>query len=203
MNYRKIWEKANGPIPVDELGRTYEIHHIDGNRKNNSLENLRCISVEEHYRIHLEQGDLYSVNLLAKRLGTDYVTGFKGKPRTEEIRTKISKAHKGKPKSEEHKKRIKEYRRGTTHSEETKVKIREARKGKPRSEEFKEKMRKNRLGKKLPKEWKESISRAKTKSIVDIQSGIIYYSKAEARQALGWNAGKMNYRMKKGEFKYL
>jgi len=27
-NYRKIYEDHNGPIPVDEDGRTYEIHHL-------------------------------------------------------------------------------------------------------------------------------------------------------------------------------
>jgi hypothetical protein len=31
MKYRKVWEKINGPIPKDDLGRSYEIHHIDGN----------------------------------------------------------------------------------------------------------------------------------------------------------------------------
>ena len=29
-NYRKIWVERHGPIPLDENGRTYEIHHIDG-----------------------------------------------------------------------------------------------------------------------------------------------------------------------------
>jgi hypothetical protein len=30
MDYRKIWIKHNGDIPVDKTGRTYEIHHKDG-----------------------------------------------------------------------------------------------------------------------------------------------------------------------------
>ena len=55
MNYRKLWEDANGPIPTDELGRSYEIHHIDGNRKNNCLSNLMCVSLDEHYEIHSKQ----------------------------------------------------------------------------------------------------------------------------------------------------
>lgn len=57
IDYRKLWEQANGPIPKDDLGRSYEIHHIDGNRDNNSLENFMCIPIEEHYNIHYEQGD--------------------------------------------------------------------------------------------------------------------------------------------------
>jgi hypothetical protein len=32
-NYRKIYENHNGIIPKDSDGRTYEIHHIDGNHK--------------------------------------------------------------------------------------------------------------------------------------------------------------------------
>jgi hypothetical protein len=33
--YRKIYEQNYGHIPKDSAGRTYEIHHIDGNHKNN------------------------------------------------------------------------------------------------------------------------------------------------------------------------
>ena len=57
MNYRKIWERVNGPIPKDEHGISYDIHHIDGNRSNNSIENLKCVSVQEHFDIHHKQGD--------------------------------------------------------------------------------------------------------------------------------------------------
>lgn len=28
-NYRKIWGKAHGPIPKDDNGMTYDIHHIN------------------------------------------------------------------------------------------------------------------------------------------------------------------------------
>lgn len=40
--YRKIYENHFGPIPKDKDGRSYEIHHIDGNRKNNEISNLKC-----------------------------------------------------------------------------------------------------------------------------------------------------------------
>lgn len=56
-NYRKIFENHYGPIPKDETGRSYEIHHIDGNRKNNLPENLKALSIHEHYDIHYAQGD--------------------------------------------------------------------------------------------------------------------------------------------------
>lgn len=55
--YRKVWEEAYGEIPKDTEGRTYEIHHIDGNRENNSIENLMCVTIQEHFEIHFMQGD--------------------------------------------------------------------------------------------------------------------------------------------------
>lgn len=63
MSYRKIWEEKFGKIP-----KGMEIHHIDGNRKNNKIENLMCVSIEEHYRIHLEQGDYLACKIMAERM---------------------------------------------------------------------------------------------------------------------------------------
>lgn len=68
MGYRKKWEKAYGPIPKDEKGRSYEIHHIDGNRKNNDLSNLQCLSLQEHYELHLSQGDYAAAFRIAQRM---------------------------------------------------------------------------------------------------------------------------------------
>lgn len=67
-NYRKLWEKHYGAIPKDENGVSYDIHHIDGNRKNNSLSNLKALSIKEHYEVHYRQGDWSSALLLSKRL---------------------------------------------------------------------------------------------------------------------------------------
>lgn len=41
--HRLIWETFNGPIPDDKV-----IDHIDGNRHNNNLSNLRCVSQSEN-----------------------------------------------------------------------------------------------------------------------------------------------------------
>lgn len=71
LDYRKIWERYNGPIPKDEQGRAYEIHHIDGNKDNNSLINLICISIEDHYKIHKEQGDFGAARAIAERMKLD------------------------------------------------------------------------------------------------------------------------------------
>lgn len=69
--YRKIYEHHVGPIPKDEQGRSYHIHHIDGKRSNNNLDNLIAVSLHEHYQIHLRQGDYASCLRLAKLLALD------------------------------------------------------------------------------------------------------------------------------------
>jgi hypothetical protein len=55
--YRKIYENHIGPIPYENNGRVYEIHHIDGNHKNNDPINLKAVTLQEHYNIHYAQGD--------------------------------------------------------------------------------------------------------------------------------------------------
>ena len=47
MAHRWAWEQANGPIPAD-----HDIHHADGDRLNNDLGNLACVTKTEHKRIH-------------------------------------------------------------------------------------------------------------------------------------------------------
>lgn len=66
---RNVWKSFYGDIPKDELGRSYEIHHIDGNPKNNDISNLACISIEDHYNIHLSKGEIASALLIAERIG--------------------------------------------------------------------------------------------------------------------------------------
>lgn len=67
-NYRKIWEEANGPIPTDDTGRKMELHHIDGDRSNNSLSNLQLLTITEHYEIHYKQGDWGACQSIANRM---------------------------------------------------------------------------------------------------------------------------------------
>jgi hypothetical protein len=57
VSYRSLWVKHNGPIPVDSDGRAYEIHHINGDKYDNRIENLMCVPIREHYDIHYSQGD--------------------------------------------------------------------------------------------------------------------------------------------------
>lgn len=70
-SYIKIWMDAYGDIPKDADGRSYEIHHIDGDASNNDLSNLACIPINEHYEIHLQQGDLMAARYIAMRMGAN------------------------------------------------------------------------------------------------------------------------------------
>jgi hypothetical protein len=66
--YRKIYEQHHGPIPKDKDGRTYDIHHIDGNHKNDSPENLKAVSIQDHYDIHHSQEDWMACHQIAIRM---------------------------------------------------------------------------------------------------------------------------------------
>jgi len=55
--HRKVWIAHHGPIPFDDEGYRYEIHHIDGNPDNNQIDNLIALTIGEHYEIHFWQGD--------------------------------------------------------------------------------------------------------------------------------------------------
>jgi hypothetical protein len=67
-DYRKIYESYHGPIPYDETGRRYEIHHIDGNHNNNNISNLKLVTIQEHYEIHKAQGDWAACLIMSERM---------------------------------------------------------------------------------------------------------------------------------------
>ena len=181
MNYRKIWTQYNGPIPVDEHGRSYEIHHIDGNRENNSIENLQCLSAEDHYKLHYEKGEYFAAHLIAQRIKSSSLKeitewnisdahrealresklGDKNPMKNPVTREKVSKALKGRKKSPEAEAKRLKSREGFKHSEESKEKISAALKGKPKSEAHKQKMSEVRLG---HKRSQKSIEKQKQSS---------------------------------------
>lgn len=47
FEHRLVWEAANGPIPTG-----HHIHHINGDRGDNRLENLQCLLNSEHMKLH-------------------------------------------------------------------------------------------------------------------------------------------------------
>lgn len=66
---RLIYKKYFGEIPKDANGRSYEVHHIDGNHNNNNIDNLKLVTIEEHYSIHLAQGDYGACLIMSERMG--------------------------------------------------------------------------------------------------------------------------------------
>lgn len=173
MNYRKIWEEAYGPIPKDKEGRSYEIHHIDGNRENNSLKNLICLSVQEHYKLHFKQGDEAACHAIRLRMKGYNLTGWHHseetkqkmrKPRLKrectycakkvgnlfrhELTCKVNPSRKTLSLSKEHRQKISQALKGHKHSEDTKRKISKAHKGKEISDQHKQKLREFNLGRK-------------------------------------------------------
>lgn len=125
-NYRKIWSDYYGPIPVDENGITYDIHHVDGNRKNNDISNLVALSLKEHYELHLKQGDYLAAHMISERLGKKLYFWH----HNEETKKKISKAKIGKKLSEEHKKKLSKAKTGKKLSEKHKQKMSSAKRSK-------------------------------------------------------------------------
>ena len=71
INYRKIYENHYGSIPKDEQGRSFQIHHIDSNPNNNNIENLLCLSIEDHFQLHLSKGEYAAARLLALQMKRD------------------------------------------------------------------------------------------------------------------------------------
>jgi hypothetical protein len=88
-NHRWVWIKHNGEIPIDENGQTYEIHHIDRDKNNNSIENLLCVSKREHAQLHFDVGEYAAAYSILKRT-KGVIKDFTGWKHTEETKQKIS-----------------------------------------------------------------------------------------------------------------
>lgn len=50
--HRVVWEFHNGPIP-----KGYSVHHIDGDKRNNNIENLELLRQSEHQSLHMRDDD--------------------------------------------------------------------------------------------------------------------------------------------------
>ena len=131
------------------------IDHINTNRINNRVFNLRWVTLKENNN-----------NPLTKKKMSE---SKKGRCLTEETKKKLSKIRKGKIFSEESKKKMSKAHKGKTLSEETKKKLSESHKGKHHSEESKKKMSEN--------------SKIKRK-VLCIETNVIYNSIAECSKAM-------------------
>ncbi len=50
LEHRMVWQKNNGKIPFGK-----EIHHINGNRLDNRIENLRLMTKSSHALYHWQK----------------------------------------------------------------------------------------------------------------------------------------------------
>lgn len=48
--HRYVWLKERGPIP-----EKYHVHHIDGDKSNNKIENLTLLHTSEHAKLHAKE----------------------------------------------------------------------------------------------------------------------------------------------------
>lgn len=62
--HRKIYEDYYNV----RLSSNVEIHHIDSNHSNNNINNLKVVSIQEHYDIHHLQGDWAACLLMSHRM---------------------------------------------------------------------------------------------------------------------------------------
>lgn len=108
LNHIIVWEAFNGPKPEG-----YDIHHVDRNSFNNSLNNLSCITKEEHYNIHKEEQ-------IKRRKGTKH---------SEQTKRKMSEARKGHSVSEQTRKKIGQINKGRVVSVQTRKRISQTSKG--------------------------------------------------------------------------
>ena len=154
VNYRKIYEQYYGPIPKDELSRTFHIHHIDGNRTNNSPENLIAVSIQNHYDIHHAQGDWGACVLLSKQLKLTANEIF-------EMAQKNGKANRGKKRSDEAKDKMRNKKLGVKQNEKQKAHLY----GRTVSLESREKSRISNTGKKRSQQTRQNNNAASQRQI--------------------------------------
>ena len=117
MLHRYIYTKYNGLIPEGHI-----VHHKNGDKLDNVLENLIAMTKSEHNRLH------HKGRICSKETKSKLSKAAKGRKYSDKTKEKISQIHKGKPKSDEHKRKLSEAHKGKIISDETKLKMSEAHK---------------------------------------------------------------------------
>jgi hypothetical protein len=204
-NHRWVWKKHNGEIPVDENNQTYEIHHIDRNKKNNSIENLLCLSKREHAQLHFEAGEFAAAYSILKRT-KGIIKDFTGWKHSEETKQKISMSISGDKNPMFG--RTREDRKGNGYW-----------KGKKQPEELVAKRVAKNTGQKRPKQSEAMMGRNvgelnpmfgikgkdhhRSKPVKDLETGKEYDSVASVCLDKGYKKQSFYYNLKKGKFEYI
>ena len=144
--HRYKWEQEHQQV----IPEGYVIHHKNGKRDDNDINNLELMTGYQHKSLH-----------------------SKGRIVSQETRKKLSEAAKGRPGSnkgckfsEETKRKMSEARQGTTPTEETKQKLSDINKGKKMSEEAKRKISEATKGRVFSEETKRKMSKAQKDHVV-------------------------------------
>ena len=91
MNYRKIYELHHGEIKPGN-----HIHHIDGDRNNNNIDNLISVSRSMHYEFHKDRWENLGLHKDAKAMNAlskdSKISGFKN---SKDHNSKIGDANRG------------------------------------------------------------------------------------------------------------
>jgi len=67
--HRMTWEFYNGPIP-----KGFDIHHKDGNKMNNHISNLECLSHSKHLSLHMKENSKKVHAWLATKKGKKFLS---------------------------------------------------------------------------------------------------------------------------------
>ena len=110
-----LWEQANGPIPKGSV-----VHHKDGDKAHNALENLECLTRGEHCKLHTK-GRHLSAEHKAKMSQSHM-----GKQASDEARAKISAALMGHEVTDEARAKMSQSHMGHEVTDETKARIKAA-----------------------------------------------------------------------------
>ena len=162
--HRWVWEEAHGPIPLG-----YVIHHKDGNKKNNALDNLEMLTREEHNARHDFFGE---INRSRRGRTFDEIFGLE---RSGEIREVLSEKSLGRVKSETTRRKLSESLMGHGVSPEARRAMSESAKIRtrgPRSEETKQKIAEAHRGFKLSDDVRKRMTEArKAKKVQNLDGG--------------------------------
>ena len=90
LYHRWLWEQANGKVPEG-----YQVHHIDFDKLNDSLDNLQLLTRAEHIKIHMEARRNEGVPVWNKGIKTGLPAWNRGIPQSEEAKAKSVASHKG------------------------------------------------------------------------------------------------------------